>query len=516
MTFDFFVFPASGTPVNSSTLTTSNGGPPLPSNHEDAPSCSTESSTPDTCFQSSSPCFPTFSAEERPSMHSQTSLHSPAKVSAPGFTWNPGTTETRLVNGSMRACCLGRGCLGKSGAPINANCSFKLCKPCCGKYQSEMNASCKEASHKSQTKTTSGTGMYVHSRPLLPQHYQRREQTQVDHHERTLLLQNRQVYADDIRRKIYIKFWDENGSSDIVTTECHTYPFFRLADCSVAVREAVGATEGRMVKTFDPKLKTWVLQESSNKQFLQEGEIVLIRARACQNGEGMKEAEEEEIHRRNPRKRKFECDDENTPHLRRTATIQSFPSPPPAPLICSPTPKPPVPPLRFSRAPSSSPDIPESRSTTPTPAPKKAKKAKVNEQTTPHANIDLSGSNSRHGNWPWKSYQRMHDGFIELDKTGGKHDDVFPKTSNKTRSAARAAWAAGSVALKAKFRKDPNGTWKNFVKEVRAAHGGTIPTHTDQKKKEKESQPSSLRVKQEVIELGLNPEEHEVIEIDSD
>ncbi|KAJ4482868.1 hypothetical protein C8J55DRAFT_559690 [Lentinula edodes] len=72
----------------------------------------------------------------------------------PPFIWNPGKTETRLVNGSMRACCLGCGCAGKAGATINTNCSFKLCKPCCGKYQAEMNITCKEASHKPQAKTS--------------------------------------------------------------------------------------------------------------------------------------------------------------------------------------------------------------------------------------------------------------------------------------------------------------------------------------------------------------------------
>ncbi|KAJ3884499.1 hypothetical protein GG344DRAFT_71299 [Lentinula edodes] len=444
----------------------------------------------------------------------------------PPFIWNPGKTETRLVNGSMRACCLGRGCAGKAGATINTNCSFKLCKPCCGKYQAEMNITCKEASHKPQAKTsTSGTDqlpMYLHTRPLLPQHYQRREQARIDHQERSTILENRQSYADDIRQKVYIKFWDENGTSDILTTECKTYPFFCLADCSVAVREAIGATEGRMVKTFDPRLRTWILQESTNKQLLQDGEILLIRSRVCQSGEGMKEAEAEEINRKNPHKRRYEQDVESY-------LIPTMPSTPrrhishPEPLVSfSPTPQL-IQPLAttFPRDLSNSPDLPSiinTRPTTPTPAPKKVKRTHVEEPSIPLATIDLTGSNSRHGNWPWKSYQRMHDGFVKLAETGGKHSDVFPVTSNKTRSVARAAWAAGSVELKAKFRTNPASTWKEYVKEVRTAHGGFIPSYTTQKVKvEKVIAPTSSKVKQEVAELQIDGIlQHEVIEIESD
>ncbi|KAJ3853632.1 hypothetical protein EV368DRAFT_63939 [Lentinula lateritia] len=335
----------------------------------------------------------------------------------PPFIWNPGKTETHLVNGSMRACCLGCGCAGKAGATINTNCSFKLCKPCCGKYQAEMNITLKEASHKPQTKTsTSGTDqlpMYLHTRPLLPQHYQQREQARIDHQEQSTILENQQSYADDIRQKVYIKFWDENGTSDILTTECKTYPFFCLADCSVAVPEAIGATEGRMVKTFDPRLRPWILQESTNKQLLQDGEILLIHSHVCQSGEGMKEAEVEEINRKNPHKQRYEQD---------------------------------------------------------------------------------------------------------LAETGGKHSDVFPVTSDKTRSVARAAWAAGLVELKAKFRTNPASTWKEYVKEVHTAHGGFIPSYTTQKVKvEKVIAPTLSTVKQEVAELQIDEIlQHEVIEIESD
>ncbi|KAJ3723381.1 hypothetical protein C8R42DRAFT_720501 [Lentinula raphanica] len=425
------------------------------------------------------------------------------------FSWKIGQTEQRFVKGTLRKSCVGRGCFGKTGLKSNDNCSFKLCKGCCAMYQHEFSTACKEAGHKPFTKagptpssSTGSTPMYTHTRPLQQLHYERRDQARIDHHERARILQNQESYANDVRKNVRIKFWDENGVMDMLTVENPTYPFFCIDGCSPAIREALGAAGGRLVRIFDPNVKTWVLEESSNKRFVHDGEIILVRAPSCGIAEGMKEAETEELNRRNPRKRKFD-DDGDTPilswpstpsHIRHTGTT----------LVASsshqhtPTATPTLPSIREL---SNSPDLPsritpDSRPSTPTPAPKKAKLIKPEERTEV---IDLTLPNSRHGAWPWKLYQGMHDGFMRLERKGTKHSDVFPTTTNKTKSLARAAWAAGTSELKARFRNDPNSTWKAYVQAVKELHGGSVPSYNDTKKTK--TGLSNVKEEQEVIEL---------------
>ncbi|KAJ3825169.1 hypothetical protein F5880DRAFT_271949 [Lentinula raphanica] len=138
---------------------------------------------------------------------------------------------------------------------------------------------------------------------------------------------------------------------------------------------------------------------------------------------------------------------------------------------------------------------------TPTPLPK-VKRMKL-ELEEPHEQLtmfDPTAPNSRHGKWPWKSFQHMYNGFVKLEDTGGKHTDVFPATTNKTCSLARAAWAAGSKELKQQFRANPSSTWGEYVSAVRAANGGSIPTYTS-RKRQAQVEKKKVDVKSEEMEI---------------
>ncbi|KAJ3740756.1 hypothetical protein DFH05DRAFT_1528533 [Lentinula detonsa] len=401
------------------------------------------------------------------------------KITVPAqlFTWQIGKTEHRLINGALRKSCLGRGCFGKSGMKSNDNCSHKLCKGCCAMYQHEVSTSCKEAGHKPPSKDSalaSSSSLYVHTRPLQPLHYERREHAHLDHHDRLKILQNQQIFANDVRKNIHIKFWNsEGGQMDMLTVESPTYPYFCIGNCSTAVRQALGATDGKLVRIFDPQTRNWVLEESSNKRFANDGEILLVHPRSCTTGIGMQEAEEEEV---NP-----------------SITLSASPSPVRAL----------APIWELSDSPDlSSMTIPLSRPSTPSPAPK-LKKAKI-VKTEEEEVIDLTVPNSRHAAWPWKFYKGMHDGFVQLDKKGSKHTDVFPLTTAKTKALARAAWTAGTPELKAKFYTDSKSTWKAYVNAVKELHGGTIPSHSELKKSKVPVQAGPLNVRHEMIEIDVD------------
>ncbi|KAJ3731344.1 hypothetical protein DFJ43DRAFT_1155579 [Lentinula guzmanii] len=391
---------------------------------------------------------PSLSSSESPPIPIADKVTVPAQL----FTWQIGKTEHRLINGALRKSCLGRGCFGKSGMKSNDNCSHKLCKGCCAMYQHEVSTSCKEAGHKPPSKDSalaSSSSLYVHTRPLQPLHYERREQAHLDHHDRLKILQNQQIFANDVRKNIHIKFWNsEGGQMDMLMVESPTYPYFCIDNCSAAVRQALGATDGKLVRIFDLQTRNWVLEESSNKRFANDGEILLVRPRSCTTGIGMQEAEEEEVNRLNPRKRKLQ--DSNSPLTpsQRIKTPFAFPSittestshPASITLSASPSPVRALAPIwELSDSPDlSSMIIPLSRPSTPSPAPK-LKKAKI-VKTEEEEVIDLTVPNSRHAAWPWKFYKGMHDGFVQLDKKGSKHTDVFPLTTAKTKALARAAW----------------------------------------------------------------------------
>ncbi|KAJ3779926.1 hypothetical protein GGU10DRAFT_337608 [Lentinula aff. detonsa] len=484
-------------------------------------STSTHDSTPPANILSSSPHLPDIDVPSliEPLSHAAASQSKQNSASAQSFTWQIGKTEQRLVNGAFRKCCLGQGCFGKTGMKSNDNCSHKLCKTCCAMYQHEASTFCKEAGHKPSgkepTTASGGSSLYTRTRPLQSLHYKRREHASIDHHQRLKVLQNQQTYANDVRKNVRIKFWDEIGQMDILIVESPTHPYFCINNCSVAVREALGATDGKLVRIFDPKTKTWVLEESYNKRLLCDGEILLVRSHSCATGAGMQEAEEEETHRQRPRKRKFDDD----------IQVISAPSTPSREVSCakalsivpkikteytshrvltsSPPLHPPVYTLASIQDLSSSPDlptviVPTSRPSTPTPAPK-VKRVKVVEE---EQILDLTVPNSHHGAWPWKFYKGMHEGFMQLEKKGSKHDNVFPSTTAKTKASARAAWTAGTPELKAKFYNDPTSTWKAYINAVRGLHGGTIPSHSESKKNKK--LPQALNVKHEVIELDLD------------
>ncbi|KAJ3795741.1 hypothetical protein GGU11DRAFT_836677 [Lentinula aff. detonsa] len=410
------------------------------------------------------------------------------------FEWQIGKTEQQLFNGTLRKCCLA----------------------CCAIYQQEVSSSCKEAGHKPSGKesaaTASSSSLYNHTRPLKPLHYEQRGQARTEYHQRSKILQDQQIYANDVKKNVRIKFWDENGQMDMLTVESPTHPYFCIDNCSVPVREVLGVTNGKLVRIFDPKTRSWVLEESCNKWLMYDGEILLIRPRSCTKGVRMQEAEEEETNRQRPQKRKFNDDIQmisapSTPSrgaacekassMRTGSTSCRVPMNP----SCLPSP---VCTLASIRELSSLPDLPSvivptSRPPTPSPAPK-VKRAKVAED---EGIIDLTVPSSRHGAWPWKLYKGMHEGFLQLEKKGPKHDDVFPSGSAaKTKASARAAWAAGTSELKAKFYSDPRSTWKAYINAVKELHGGTIPSHSDSRKTKKI--PQALNVKHEVIEFDLD------------
>ncbi|KAH7877020.1 uncharacterized protein C8R40DRAFT_1068239 [Lentinula edodes] len=454
--------------------------------------------------------------------------------------------EKLFINGSYRNVCLGRNCFGKPDAKrakVNDNCSFKLCKTCCALYQIEASCSCKEAVHKPATAKSSSGGpnvMYTHLRPLQLLHYQHRDQAHIDHHERSKILQNRNTYADHVKRNILIKFWAADGSQDMLTVECSTYPFFCFDDCSVAVREVIGAIDGKLVWVYDPQAKGWPLQESKQKRLLWDGEVLLVRANGCTPSQEMEEAEKTEINRLgNLRKRKLAADipPPSTPSQtpsgassqpRSTVTPSRSPSQfdshvTLAPsthlsLFLSPFPPPTTPrhKLQTVRDLSESPDLPDQSSlficaTSPTPLPK-AKKAKTILAVTnkPMQVIDLTEPNSRHRSWPYKLYRGMHDGFTQLDENRRlKHDNVFPKTSAQTKSLQRAAWANGTPELKERFYKDPHSTWRDYIQEVKNMNGGSLPKYQAGRKIKQEARGSLSRVKLE----DFSPE---IISLDSD
>ncbi|KAJ3725374.1 hypothetical protein C8R42DRAFT_640252 [Lentinula raphanica] len=444
-------------------------------------------------------------------------------VSAQLFNWQIGQTEQRLVNGALRKCCLGRGCAGKLGLKSNYNCSYKLCKGCCIMYQQEMSTPCKEAGHKPSKGSSTiapSSSLYVHTRPLQPLHYERREQAHLDYHNHSRSLQNQQIFANDVKKN----FWDESEHMDMLTVESPTHPYFCINNCSAAVCEALGATDGKLVRIFDLQTRSWVLEESSNKRFVHDGECLLVRPRHCSMGVGMQDAEEEEINRLNPRKRKLQdtLDAENnftpvTPSRRIASyskTPSAFPSIKPDPttsesiIVLSPS-------LSPTRIPapirdlSDSPDLPSMvlptpRPSTPSPAPK-VKKAKLLKTEAEDEEINFTIPNSRHAAWPWKFYRGMHDGFVQIDKKGLKHNDVFPSTTAQTKALARTAWNAGTPELKDRFYSDQKNTWKAYVNAVKELYGGTIPSHSALKKSKLHTQvlaeagPSNL--KRKVIEI---------------
>ncbi|KAJ4474711.1 hypothetical protein C8J55DRAFT_490617 [Lentinula edodes] len=446
-----------------------------------------------------------------------------------------GQIEKLFINGSYHNVCLGRNCFGKPDAKrakVNDNCSFKLCKTCCTLYQIEASCSCKEAVHKPAIAKSSSGGpnvMYTHSRPLQLLHYQRRDQAHIDHHERSKILQNRNTYADHVKRNILIKFWAADGSQDMLTVECSTYPFFCFDDCSVAVREFIGAIDGKLVRVYDPQAKGWPLQE-----------ILLVRANGCTPSQEMEEAEKMEInHLGNPRKRKLAADIPPPSTLSQTpsgassqpcSTVTPSRSPSQfdshvtlAPstrlsLFLSPSPPPTTPRHKLQTVwdLSESPDLPDQsslfiRATSPTPLPK-AKKAKTILAVTnkPMQVIDLTELNSRHGSWPYKLYRGMHDGFTQLDENRRlKHDNVFPKTLAQTKSLQRAAWANGTPELKERFYKDPHSTWRDYIQEVKNMNGRSLPKYQAGRKIKQEARGSSSRVKLE----DFSPE---IISLDSD
>ncbi|KAJ3925659.1 MAG: Spc98 family-domain-containing protein [Lentinula lateritia] len=82
-------------------------------------------------------------------------------------------------------------------------------------------------------------------------------------------------------------------------------------------------------------------------------------------------------------------------------------------------------------------------------------------------------------------------------------DDVFPKSSTKTKSVTKAAWDAGTEEIKLKYLGNSNSTWRAFVKEVKDFHGGLIPTYTERKKAEKAAKAGLSKVKQEGDETAI-------------
>ncbi|KAJ3990922.1 hypothetical protein F5050DRAFT_1716504 [Lentinula boryana] len=449
-------------------------------------STSTHNSTPPADILSSSSHLPDIDVPSliEPLSHAAASQSKQNSASAQSFTWQIGKTEQQLFNGTLRKCCLGRGCFRKVGMKSNDNCSYKLCKACCAIYQQEVSGSCKEAGHKPSGKESAATA----------------------------ILQDQQIYANNVKKNVRIKFWDENGQMDMLMVESPTHPYFCIDNCSVPVREVLGVTNGKLVWIFDPKTRSWVLEESCNKRLMYDGEILLIRPHSCTEGVGMQEAEEEETNRQRPQKRKFNDDIQvisapSTPSrgaaCEKASSMKTGSTSCQVPMNPSRLPSP-VCTLASIRELSSFPDLPSiivptSRSPTPSPAPK-VKRAKVAED---EGIIDLTVPSSRHGAWPWKLYKGMHEGFLQLEKKGLKHDNVFPSGSAaKTKASARAAWAAGTSELKAKFYSDPRSTWKAYINAVKELHGGTIPSHSDSRKTKKI--PQALNVKHEVIEFDLD------------
>ncbi|KAJ3963657.1 hypothetical protein EV361DRAFT_1038143, partial [Lentinula raphanica] len=233
----------------------------------------------------------------------QSTFTAPSQIPSPSSTecseWKPGQVQERFINGTWRKACCGRPCASlvapKVPAKINDNCSFKFCKGCCRQYQLEAKLACKEAAHKPKAPEQSAetpSPLYLHNRPLRPLHYERREQSKLDYHALTTRLENTRAYTNDVQKNVYIRFWNEHGTGSTIVVECPTYPCFRLADCSENVQKAVGVRSDGILETFDPALKIWVLKESTSKQHLHPGEMVLLRSQGCAGGEGMKEAVE--------------------------------------------------------------------------------------------------------------------------------------------------------------------------------------------------------------------------------
>ncbi|KAJ3747409.1 hypothetical protein DFH05DRAFT_1521756 [Lentinula detonsa] len=197
-------------------------------------------------------------------LHATDSEDKQTSTLAQPFEWQIGKTEQQLFNGTLQKCWLGRGCFRKVGMKSNDNCSYKLCKACCAIYQQEVSSSCKEAGHKPSGKesaaTASSSSLYNHTRLLKPLHYKQRGQAQTRYHQHS-------------------KFWDENGQMDMLTVESPTHPYFCIDNCSVPVREVLGVINGKLVGIFDPKIRSWVLEESCNKWLMYDGEILLIRPR---------------------------------------------------------------------------------------------------------------------------------------------------------------------------------------------------------------------------------------------
>ncbi|KAJ3717198.1 hypothetical protein DFJ43DRAFT_1159871 [Lentinula guzmanii] len=401
----------------------------------------------------------------------------------PPFNWQPGQTTRITVNNVARNTCLGIHCFGKTGLKVNDSCHFKMCKSCCLEYQSQFDTVCKEAGHRLSSKQSASLGstpFYTHNRPLLPLHYTKHQEAQVDHHKHSK--------------------WDLDGKSTMLTVECATFPHFCLNDCSKSVRDFIGISNEKLVAVFDPEVKGWVLQEGNTKRTLLEGEVFLVRAPLCSSGDGMKEAEEVEVNRRNPRKRKFQ--DNDTYQF----TISSAPSTPNQStsrhtLSLSPASTQPVPNLPSIRELSASPELPYEiplELCTPTRIPK-AKKAKVMKTDEPEI-LDLTLPNSGHGSWPYRLYKPMHDAYTRKEEYRLMHKDVFPKSSSRTVARANAAWKAGSNEVKARYLSDPKSCWMSYEAEVKDRHNGKIPTYTEAKREMAiESGPSKAN-----IEMGVS------------
>ncbi|KAJ3967652.1 hypothetical protein EV361DRAFT_953040 [Lentinula raphanica] len=429
------------------------------------------------------------------------------------FEWTPGAPSQYYVNGQVRDSCSGKGCVGKESR-INKSCTYKFCSNCCRDYCAEKKVTCRYPNHRVTSKTskpppssTVGTPMYTPNRPLTALHYNHQKKAQDDFYRNAQCMEQQRT--------------EGITASDTLEVECKTYPYFTLLDCSEPVLTAIGATGNALIQTFNPSISTWVLQEKTAKRLVVEGEILLFRPRGLLDGEGMREAEEAEVVRRNPSKRrtfnplgsspskrKIELtydDDEHQRSVRpRLDTVAASPA-----RFRSPFPTPPSPTLApLSRA--SSPELPDPSMLLKTENP-------LRSSTVQHNNITDGGAltkserilpNSNKAPWPYRYFAAMKEGFEDLDSSRGlSPSDVFPRVSTKTFYGVKRYWVAAQnsregKALVERFANDPRSIWKDFEKVIGEIYGGDVPALKGRRKKEATVKVKAEPVEPEIIELS--------------
>ncbi|KAK1217069.1 hypothetical protein PQX77_020287 [Marasmius sp. AFHP31] len=203
-----------------------------------------------------------------------------------------GTTNQVVVNGQSRNTCVGKNCQ-KTANPSKPAvlCSHLLCKSCCLRYQEEFPdlAFCKphrlvprdgdkSAGNVRDNSTTSvdprHTSSLTRGRPLKEIHYQRRDQAERSHAERTKAITDRKQYEDDEKKQVEVMYWKDDGRIIPFTVLLSSFPWFRLTDIPEKLQGLLGTT----VELFDPTTNMWKTSPLTLTRAVRTQEVILLRA----------------------------------------------------------------------------------------------------------------------------------------------------------------------------------------------------------------------------------------------